>query len=398
MELANLLGVTVVAEGVETESEYYICRDIGCNLIQGYFIQKPEQEIGNLKARYEHIEILGNLDRRNNLSKDRLLIESEMEYMEPVAYDTDLVTVIETFRRKKTLSFFPVVNYSNEPMGIIRENSLKDYTYSRFGQELLLNPAYGKDLVKFVSRFPMADIRASVEKILEVYNQNENIEGIIILDDMKYAGFLSSSSLLKIINEKNLARARDENPLTKLPGNTLIYEYASHALKDTGSPWILIYFDFDHFKPFNDRYGFRTGDRVILMFADMLRKYALKGERFAGHIGGDDFFLGIHREDLEKVTREIGSLSRKFRQDVEAFYDAETRKAGYLLSRDREGRTKEFPLLTVSSVLLDLSCTRVHYTTDEIGELLAHLKKKAKSSDDKIAVSRLSELCCEWSA
>ena len=31
------------------------------------------------------------------------------------------------------------------------------------------------------------------------------------------------------------------------------------------------YFDFDDFKPFNDHYGFRLGDRVIQLFADILR-------------------------------------------------------------------------------------------------------------------------------
>ena len=30
----------------------------------------------------------------------------------------------------------------------------------------------------------------------------------------------------------------------------------------------VVYFDFDNFKPFNDRYGFRLGDRAILMFAE----------------------------------------------------------------------------------------------------------------------------------
>jgi len=35
------LNLTVVAEGVETESEWERLRHLGCDLAQGYFIAKP---------------------------------------------------------------------------------------------------------------------------------------------------------------------------------------------------------------------------------------------------------------------------------------------------------------------------------------------------------------------
>ena len=39
--------------------------------------------------------------------------------------------------------------------------------------------------------------------------------------------------------------------------------------------WHLAYFDIDHFKPFNDRFGFRQGDRVILLLASANREESL---------------------------------------------------------------------------------------------------------------------------
>ncbi len=41
MELAHILGITVVAEGVETKGEFRSCREIGCDLAQGYYIGRP---------------------------------------------------------------------------------------------------------------------------------------------------------------------------------------------------------------------------------------------------------------------------------------------------------------------------------------------------------------------
>ncbi|MBF0211623.1 MAG: GGDEF domain-containing protein [Desulfamplus sp.] len=394
VNIAHLLGIVVIAEGVETESEYFICRDLGCDLVQGYFVQHPQIDIKNLKLYYEHIHLLNKRDRRK-ASKDQWLISSEMEYIEPVLHNENALSVCEKFRRKKNSTFFPVVNANSEPLGVIRENSFKDYTYSKFGRELLKNPSFGKDLKRFITKFPVADVHIPIENILEIYSQYANaIEGIIIVEDMKYAGFLSAPSLLKILNEKNLSAARDQNPLTKLPGNTRIHEYISEALQNRDDQYLLIYFDFDNFKPYNDKYGFRNGDRVILYFADILKSYiSIKSTRFAGHIGGDDFFMGIHKENYDCMIMEMRQLAEKFRKNVESFYDSDAIKNGFTISTDRDGNIKKFDILSVSIVILELSENRQRiYLTEEISKCLATLKSMAKKSDDHLYCTNISQL------
>ena len=41
LEIAKYLGVPVVAEGVETEEQYRLLKEMGCNVIQGYYFSKP---------------------------------------------------------------------------------------------------------------------------------------------------------------------------------------------------------------------------------------------------------------------------------------------------------------------------------------------------------------------
>jgi len=53
--LAILLGIQVVAQGVETKAELLICKDIGCHLFQGYFAQKPTLHIEDIKEEYQTI-------------------------------------------------------------------------------------------------------------------------------------------------------------------------------------------------------------------------------------------------------------------------------------------------------------------------------------------------------
>ena len=41
LAMAGKLGITAVAEGVETQQDYDLLRRLGCGLAQGYFIARP---------------------------------------------------------------------------------------------------------------------------------------------------------------------------------------------------------------------------------------------------------------------------------------------------------------------------------------------------------------------
>ncbi len=390
VNLSHLMGAMVIAEGVETQQEYYSCRDIGCDLVQGYLIQKPEVDLGRLKNRYDHIRELSRSDRRYRKGRDEKLILSEMTRIEPLSHTCDLTEVFERFRRHKDRTFFPIVNDNGEPLGVINEASFKEYLYTRYGGELLKNPTLNKNIGRFITRRPIADIHTPAEKILEIYSRNENMDGLLIVDNMQYLGFLSAHSLLKVLNEKNIVLARDQNPLTQLPGNALIHEYVSRALQDRCTRQVLAYFDLDYFKPYNDTYGFRNGDRVIMLFGDLLKARSEYSDWFAGHIGGDDFFLGISNISLQKAVRHIEEIARQFTSDVESFYDTEAIQRGHIIANDRNGIPQAFPLLTVSTAVIFLPAGRERiFSTEEISKLLARGKKTAKARPDKIAVLRL---------
>jgi len=384
------MGSLVVAEGVETRQEFFSCRDIGCDLVQGYYIQHPEVNLKLLKDKYDAVELLSKTDQRNKGEDDKLLVKSEMRHIDAVHCDDEIIAIFEKFRTEKKNAFFPVLNNCDEPLGVIRENVFKEFAFSRFGRQLLENPSFGRDINKFICKFPIADIHSKIEKILQIFSMDEEVEGLLIVDNMKYAGFLSAQSLLKIINEKNVATARDQNPLTRLPGNTVIFEYVSTALMETDTRFQLIYFDFDNFKAYNDTHGFRNGDRLILLFSELLKTAALSENRFAGHIGGDDFFMGGKNSHLATMQPEIERLLKKIKKQAESFYTSTAIEKGYIIAKNRQGVKGKIPLVTISAVILDLPVAGSRdFSPEKIGNIIAELKKEAKQSTEKLKVSCL---------
>jgi len=385
VSIAHLFGILVIAEGIETKGEYYVCKEVGCDLIQGYIVGQPHN-IADCSIEYSHIGELSSKDRRQSQSDERILTD-RMEMVEAISIDTPMLEVFERFRAQKTRTFFPVVDSTGEPRGIIREGNFKDYTYSQFGRDLMSNRTYGHSLGNFITPCPVASLSLSAERILEIYSGSSQAEGLIIVDDgLKYAGFLSANALLRVINDKNLTLARDQNPLSRLPGNTVIHEFLSECLGDATQDHVIVYYDFDNFKPFNDHYGFRQGDRAIKAFADILRQNFHGNTHFIAHIGGDDFVAGIKNLECFEAFKEIIERSiAQFSDEVSSYYDDEARQRGYIMIKDRYGTEREFPLLTVSASVVQISQNSVQRDEENLGKLTAILKKAAKASDNHMA-------------
>ncbi len=175
------------------------------------------------------------------------------------------------------------------------------------------------------------------------------------------------------------ATARDQNPLTRLPGNRAIEGEINRALRDRVRAYSLFYFDFDNFKPFNDGFGFAVGDDAIALFADQLRAVSRSHTCFVGHVGGDDFFACMPGPS-EVSGAAVANVLAQFRQAIRRFYDDQTWQRGTYLSKDRDGNLKTFPLLRTSAVQVDLPAGRGVVDADQIGVAIAAGKKQSKAS------------------
>ena len=171
------------------------------------------------------------------------------------------------------------------------------------------------------------------------------------------------------------ARAENANPLTKLPGNNMIHEAIEKRIKEK-KKFIAVYSDLDNFKAFNDKYGIGAGDQAIKLTAQIMREAMRKGAPgdFLGHEGGDDFIILTTPEKSQAVTEHVCT---EFDKRVKQFYSAEDQAQGFIMSKDREGNIKQFPIMTISLAGVG-NVVRELTSYAEVTNICAEVKKKAK--------------------
>jgi DNA-binding response OmpR family regulator len=166
------------------------------------------------------------------------------------------------------------------------------------------------------------------------------------------------------------------NQLTHLPGNTLIMEELRRRVAD-GQPFAMLYIDLDHFKVFNDTYGFARGDRAIVLLAQIIQRVVNsvgEGSDFIGHVGGDDFAVLTRPERYQAICEQ---LIASFDDEIRTLYDRDDLERGYLWGTDRHGILRSFPVMSVTIAVVT-NRNRRFLSADEVSEVAAALKKRGK--------------------
>ncbi|MEK6543415.1 MAG: response regulator [Elusimicrobiota bacterium] len=171
------------------------------------------------------------------------------------------------------------------------------------------------------------------------------------------------------------------NPLTQLPGGPAIEDEFMRR-QASGKPFGFAYIDIDHFKAFNDLYGYDQGDGIIkdtaLAMLDVLKRQERR-DFFLGHIGGDDFVLFAAADAVGSVAREIAAA---FDKTAPLRYGPQHRESGFIETANRLGVIERFPLMTLKIAVITTDKNPVeHY--GELVNMASELKAYAKSLKDR---------------
>jgi EAL domain-containing protein (putative c-di-GMP-specific phosphodiesterase class I)/GGDEF domain-containing protein len=327
-ELAETCSARIIAEGIETEADCLAVRDLGIACGQGYLIAKPtaepwplptEKMIGILRQR--SIIVFPNGSAQNG----KVTVRSLAREILPLSPETHNDDVCLRFEAEPDLISLPVVA-NGVPLGLINRHALIDRFARPFRREL-----FGRrPCTQFMDPLPLIiNENSTVQEAGLLISRSAHhhlYDGFIVTDGGKYLGVGSAHDLMGIITEMQIQAARYANPLTQLPGNVPINEHIDRLLQQN-VPFTAGYFDIDHFKPFNDTYGYRKGDDIIQLVAQIARAIADPHLDFVGHIGGDDFMVLFQSKDWEaRCARALRLFDEGIAQTLPSEY---LRNGGY---------------------------------------------------------------------
>jgi diguanylate cyclase (GGDEF)-like protein len=184
--------------------------------------------------------------------------------------------------------------------------------------------------------------------------------------------FRTMGRKLREIEQQSL----DANPLTGLPGNLVIEREVEKRIV-SGVPFAHGFADLDHFKAYNDRYGYRKGSEVLAKIGDIVRAAVEQHgtpEDLIGHIGGDDYIFLTPPEHADRICEKI---IEETDQICPEFYSDEDREAGHFIAKDRFGVERQFPLLSISIAVV-CSDRFENPTGQALGRECARMKEHLK--------------------
>lgn len=365
--LANATGSKIVAEGIETQEELLLCQELGADYGQGFLLGRPATKIEpSPQGRYLLVK------QKQPYTAAAEKVSAIVQFLPAVESGAVAGAVMQLFSDNPDWAGLAIVE-SGIPVGMINRAQLLAMFAMPYGRAL-----YEKKPIKRLMTINpvVVDEHTSLDDVSELVTRNEDGDNnwfFIVTSAERYIGIGSVRLLLKKITERKLQHARYANPLTLLPGNVPIYQEVDRLLSQQMN-FTLAYADLNHFKPYNDIYGYSRGDLVLQLLGEIISQIVADSGNFVGHVGGDDFIIIFTSDNWQTACQQI---VQDFNQRIVHYYDAAHIAAGGLSAVSRSGDMCFYPLLVLSIgvVLPDPALCSCHH---DVAAIAASAKAEAK--------------------
>jgi diguanylate cyclase (GGDEF)-like protein len=384
LQIAEIFGTSLVAEGIEHEDDLRVLRDLGITYGQGYLIGRPLAEVFPA-IRAQAVEVLQDsrvavMPEQRQISRLGHLRNLTLIHAPCVSLATTNNEVATIFHARPELHAIAIVG-DERPVGIINRQQFMDHYATLYFREIFGKKSctlYANHSPRLIERDHDID---ELIGILTSQDQRYLSDGFIVTENGRYIGLGTGDQLVRSVTEVRMEAARHANPLTFLPGNIPISMHIKRLL-DTGSEFVACYVDMNNFKPFNDHYGYWRGDEMIRWLAKLAVAHCDPQRDFVGHVGGDDFLILFQSDDWRHRCDLIVS---EFAHRAKDLFDESARLSGGIQAEDRHGVMRFFPCTTIS---VGAVCVRSgqYRDAEEVATQAALAKHEAKMSGSGLFV------------
>jgi diguanylate cyclase (GGDEF)-like protein len=366
VDMGRVTGCRIIAEGVENREQFALALELGVDYLQGFLLGRPQ------RSPKLDTSVLGSLDT----SKPGTTADCAGHLVLPIPgipSSMQIAEVVEMFREQPAWTALAVLE-GEQPIGLVHRDELLIFLSRPLHPEV-----YNRKPVSSVMNrnAVQIDARARLEQISRLVTARTTArqrDDFIVTRNGRYLGLGRTIDLLRQITAQQIQAARHSNPLTGLPGNREIETHISQWLACRRA-FVACHLDLDHFKAFNDAYGYARGDQVLLHVAQVISRAARPRVDFVGHVGGDDFVFLMRSQDW---SLRLMSIVEEFQASLVNFHSMEHRQADGLNGTDRDGMERRFPLLSASIAAFEIEA-RQRVTAQDVADRLRETKRAAKA-------------------
>ena len=316
VSMAERLGATIIAEGLERPEDMAFCQGVGIRYAQGFLFSPPLACPRTLSVSLPDTD-----DAWRVPPQDRLKLSDLADPAVSFDVDTPIDEVRVHFREAPHLPW-AVVLEQDCPIGLVRR-----------GRVLAKTSRTLAACIEPLARQLPATISLSRLARSLYLNRRDNDPWAVTGTDGSYVGVLDPMRLVaQIITQQ--AHGTNLHPLSQLPTGPSLRQAIDARIAAGGGRLGLVYIDLDHFKAFNDRYGFIRGDAMIRTLAEILRHgFSGRPDRLLGHIGGDDFILILERDE-PGLPEQLARIVTQFHALASHLYDEADIVRGFFCTED----------------------------------------------------------------
>ena len=382
--IADMFGTQLVAEGIETQDDLRVLRDLDIPYGQGWLLGRPA-----LTARPAldgpALEVMQDrrvavLPHLTQSARPGILRGLQVVQAPTATPDTPNDAVAQLFMQHPELHAMAVVE-DERPVALINRQQFVNHYATLYFREV-----HGrKACIAFANPAPrIVELDCDVDQLIGILTSQDQrylSDGFIVTDNGRYIGLGTGDKLVRAVTEARIEAARHANPLTFLPGNIPISMHIERLL-ESGNGFVACYADLNHFKPFNDQYGYWRGDEMIRLVARLVVAHCDARRDFVGHVGGDDFLILFQSSDWLQRCRNIVD---EFALEARSLFDDAARQAGGIHAEDRHGIQRFFPCTTLSMGAARIAPGLLRHA-EEVANLAAQAKHEAKQAACGIVV------------
>ena len=381
---ASSVNTRLIAEGVESFAELEVLVKFGVRYVQGFLFGKPKDEPYTLTDDLK--KSIAALVKKYDQTKADIDEQIKSLVIRPMTIEentTNCQQLSEIFQKTPYLQHVVIQN-AEKIIGLITRQHFFYETGGAFGYQLHQK----KPVESICKKHPLVvEDKISIMRLAKLAMarfQEDLYDPVLVVDCVnKFVGSVTMKQVITKSAELEVRYAMNANPLTSLPGNEVIRHWIHEALQ--WPEYSIIYADLDHFKGYNDSYGFLMGDELLRLTAKVLSQWreTLPDARI-GHIGGDDFVI-VCRGVITENSLDI--CCKTYDSEKLGLFKTIDIKRGFMEVNDRQGYPIKTPLVTMSMAVITSNNVWHEPHPALFSEVAASLKKKVKQMTNETGKS-----------